>query len=874
MRPLATASLLLLILTSHAGLALDEGRGRVDLAVDGIDLPTPESYLGYPLGDRFTAQHRVFAYLDALAAASSRIETWQYGETYEGRPLKLLALTSAKNLERLEDIRQAHLRLSRGEVSPKEAEDLLRDAPAIIWLAYGIHGNESSSTEVAMAVAYALAAAEGEEARLLDQVVVLIDPLVNPDGRERYVQGFQQRRGRLPDSSRFSLEHDEPWPGGRFNHYLNDLNRDWAWATQAETRARLAAYRRWEPVVYADFHEMGSDSTYFFPPAADPILPTIDPRTVAWLEVFGRGNAEEFDRRGWPYYKGENFDLFYPGYGDSYPALRAAVGMTYEVAGGGLGGLLVEQKQGTFLTLSDRIAQHFATSMSTVQVAAENRRQLLEEFVDVRRDLVEGPPVSFLWEQRPGEASAMEELLQLHGIEVSRLPRDSNLRARPITGGDAEERPFTAGSYVVDTAQPLGGLARTLLEAEAAMPASFVSEQRRRLEQDRPTEFYDVTAWSLPLAFGVETWIVEGRLPGRGESAAEAGASPPAEIPGNALGVLVPPRGLGGYRFAADLQEAGLRYRLALRAFTFQGRELPAGTLFIPRAGNPPELGSWLEEHLAEGTEALPVTSSFETSRLSLGSDDFIAVRSPRIALAGGEGVSATGHGSLWFLLDRLVERSSSRIGLDVLGSADLDEVDVLVLPAGRGYDDAVDDDAVDNLKRWVRAGGFLLAVGEAVDWLESRDLSQVRPWRVQEENLEPGDGETDEEPWSLETAPISTPGAAVATVLSDGHPLALGLERSPAVLVTGSRIFRPTGNPRKDLLVARQIEPVVAGFVWPEAEARLAGSLLVGVETLGDGAILTFAHDPAFRLFWRATMPIALNGILHGPSLLDAGSL
>jgi len=844
-----------------------ESTDPLSLGLPASDLPTPEEGLGYPLGSRFTQYHQILDYLETLAESSDRIVSWKYGESYEGRPLGLLAISSRANIRRLEEIRQRQLRLANASFSAENVAEILEKAPAIVWLAYGVHGNESSSAEVAMATVYALAAAQGQDEEMLKDLVVLVDPLVNPDGRERYVQGFLQRRGARPDSLRAALEHQEPWPGGRFNHYLNDLNRDWAWATQVETRARLAAYRKWEPQVYVDFHEMGSDSTYFFPPAAEPILPAIDPQTVRWLETFGRNNAREFDLQGWPYYKAENFDLFYPGYGDSYPSLRAAVGMTYEVAGGGFGGQLVQRKDGSELSLSDRIARHFTTSMTTVRVAAKNRRALLEDFSAIRRRSMNTRVQTFVWEATDGEAQSMAELLALHGIQVRRLRQPVTMKVQEISSSESQQRELPAGAYAVSTAQSLGSLARTLLEAEAEMSASFVKRQRERLEQKLHTEFYDITSWSLPLAFDVRTWVVDGEIQGAVEQDLQAGS----EITGQgSLGFMVPPQGLGGYRLASALQEAGLAYRLALRALEAEDRTFPSGTLFIPSAGNPAETLTWVEAKArALGVRAHRLSSSYSSSGLSLGSNEFIPIRAPRIGLASGDGVRPNDHGSLWNLLDQILELPSSRIDLPVLGSRDLRHFDVLILPSGSGYSRRLDEDDASELRRWVKDGGFLIAIGQAATWLADQEISSLRIWG--EEDAEEG---SEEREWSLDTAKISTPGAALATVLSPLHPLAVGLERPPTVLAVGDQVFLPFGNPRRDLLRARDSDPVLAGLAWEEAEQRLAGSLLVGVEPVGEGAILLFAQDPAFRLFWRATMPLLLNGVLHGPSLGDAGFL
>lgn len=838
-------------------------------AVDGR-VPRPDAFLGYPLGARFTSWDRILEYIDAVAAASPRVKVAEYGRTAEGRPLRLVALASPENLARLDEIRRDHLRLAEPAGTPEgERERLAQKLPIIVWLAYGVHGNESSSSEAALAAIYLLAAGQEEMADILRNTIVLIDPLVNPDGRERYVSSFRQRVGGAPNPNRAAAEHWEPWPGGRSNHYLIDLNRDWAWMSQPETRQRIALYRSWEPHVYVDFHEMSSESSYFFPPAADPVHPRIDRRVVSWLETFGRGNADAFDRMGWVYFKGESYDLFYPGYGDSYPSLRGAVGMTYEMAGGGRGGLALALPDGSLLTLADRVARHLTTSLSTLRTAARNARRLREDFVATRLRAGSRGQV-YLWSAEQQEARELAGLLAQHGVRVHQLAQAEEVPARRLTGGEEAPRRFAAGTYVVSTVQPLGNLVDALLELDAPMNEPFLERQRQRLEANLDPEFYDITAWSLPLAYNVEAWVASREPSGLrplGES--------PAGIRGEGrLGFLVRPQGLASYRLAAELRKRGMSFRIALTAFTGPAGSYPAGTLFIPRLGNPGDLRDVLQGLLAEShLTADGVAASWEIQGISLGSNNMPAVRPVRIGLISGEGVDSTSFGFLWSLLDRQVGLPHDRIDVANLRQIDLTDFDVLVLPSG-GYEDRIGERARTSLDAWVKGGGVLVAVGEAIQWLEEHELTEIKSWQPpkredKEEENEEEDPEVSESSVERELAsrPIFTPGAVLATQMQPLHPLTAGLAASPPVLYEGSTVWKTFGDPRKDVLVAQDENPVLAGFAWPEAEERLAGALLVGMEPRGAGALVLFAQDPAYRLFWRATAPIFLNAVLYGPS-------
>lgn len=850
----------------------------IDLPAVDERVPRPESVLGYPLGSRFTSWDRIVAYFEALDAASAKVKMWEYGRTYEGRPLKLVAISTPENIERLDEIRANLQRLADpAGLTGSERERLLRHTPAVVWLAYGVHGNESSSAEAAMATAYVLAAAQGEMAQALESLVVLVDPLQNPDGRERYVNGFRQRRGDDANPRRASAEHFEAWPGGRQNHYVIDLNRDWAWASQQETRQRIAAYRSWEPQVYVDFHEMGTDSSYFFPPAAEPINPLIDRRILGWLDKFGRANAAAFDHQGWIYFKEENYDLFYPGYGDSYPSLRGAVGMTYEMAGGGRAGTAMALQDGTVLTLADRVARHLTTSLATVRTAAKNGHKLLEDFTAGRAKAGGEPARTFLWPADQQEARALADLLTLHGVRVRQLSQSVEVPVKALsrTAGEPQPHKFAAGTYAVSTAQPLGNLVAALMELESPMNKGFLDRQRQRLEQNLDAEFYDITAWSLPLAYNVRTWMAQGDVTGGNGKAALEPAAGGIRGEGD-LGWLVPPQGIASYRLAAALQKRQVRYRVALAGFTGEGTTYPAGTLFIPRRANPDNLRDSLQALLQEDHLTAQAVASSWDFKGSLGSHDMAAVRPARVGLISGDGVDSTSFGFLWHLLDRQIGVDYDRLDLAQIRQIPLSDFDVLVFPSG-SYDDRVSDKVKESLDAWVKAGGVLVAIGDAVSWLQDKELTTIKRWTPpkkadaddSKDSKDTEDPEIAETPVEKQLAskPIFTPGAVIATRMQAQHELTLGLTSSPSVLYEGTLVLKATNDPRQDVLTALDDRPVVAGFAWPEAERRLAGSLLVGTEARGRGSVVLFAEDPAYRLFWRGTTPILLNAVIYGPS-------
>jgi hypothetical protein len=816
-------------------------------ALPGVDpaLPSPEAFLGYPLGASFTRHERILAYLGALArAAPDRLRLVDYGTTPEGRPLRLAVVSSPRNLARLEELQRSWRALAAGGDAAPAA-----DLPAAVWLTYGVHGNESSSSEAAMAVVYLLAGG-GEDVRpLRDALVVVVDPLANPDGRERYLSSFFERRGRVANADPRTAEHDEPWPGGRENHYVFDLNRDWAWATQAETRARLAAYRAWEPQVHVDLHEMRADlATYFFPPAADPVNPRIGRSVLPWLALFGRANGDAFDRLAWPYYVRETYDLFYPGYGDSYPSLRGGIGMTYEVTGGGSAGELTRLADGTLVSLADRVARHVTASLATLRTAAAHRVELLDSAAERARDAASAAPTTYLW-PREREGRSLAELLLLHGARVVELARPRRETARAGRATEPQPVTFAAGTYAVSTAQPLGNLLRTLLDAETPMPDGFVRAQRERLELNRPTQFYDITAWALPFAYDCDVARVAGEV-----ADTQPATLDPGGVTGEGdVGMLLAPQGLRGWAFTAALLRRGVVPRVALESFESGGRSYPAGTLILPRPRDPGGLTDELAGMARDTGVTLERVGSSATERgISLGSESSHSVRLPKIGLLRGEPVDPTSFGALWHLFDVQLELPHSVLEAGALAGADLRSFDVLVFPDG-DYS-ALEPKAADAVGRWVRAGGVLVGIGGAGEWAQKHELSAVKTWQPPKP---PADAEGEAPAQTVADRAVEVPGAALATELRRGSALTAGLAAAPPVLFNGERVWLPTGDPGVDLWTVASRDEVLAGLVWPEAAERLRGALLV----------VLFAQDPVFRGFWRGSAPLLLNAVLVEPN-------
>ena len=790
-------------------------------------VPTPAEFLGYALGERFTPHHRVVAYVEAVAAASPRVTLVPYGETPEGRPL--LALVVAAEGTDVEAVRQSRLRAAAGEGVP--------DMP-VVWLSYNVHGNEAVSTEAALQTLYVLTQPEADA--WLEEVVVVLDPALNPDGRDRYALGYRQRRGERPDADPDAREHDEPWPGGRFNHYLFDLNRDWAWGTQPETRARLALYDRWLPAVHVDFHEQGVDSPYYFAPAAEPFHPRITPWQRELQTRIGRANAEVFDREGWLYFTRERFDLFYPGYGDTWPTFNGAVGMTYEQGGSGRAGLAIVTAEGDTLTLADRIAHHVASGLATVATVAQNADEVREQFAAQFEAPPEGPVRAFAARGAPGRLRALADLLDLQGIRYGWAGREQTARGVRYAGGldgptETERVTVQPGDLVVSLDQPKGRLAAVLFEPEPALADSVT---------------YDVTAWALPYVYGVEGIALEEAVEADG-----AGPLSPTMPPASArpYAYALPYEGPADARLLARLLREGVGVRLAPEPFEAGGRRFGRGALVVTRAGNG-RLGERFDALVREAAAALgrplvAVASGFAASGgPDLGSDRVGFVRPPRVAVLADEPTSPTALGEVWHWFDQTVEYPATLLTAERFSRADLDETDVLVMPDG-SWGDWLTDDRAETLLDWTRAGGRIIALERAATVLAAKGGfgAEVRKAPEADSTAEArlrryADRER-------EGVSESVPGAVYRVALDGSHPLAYGypdytyvVKRSDAAVD-----FLKDGW---NVGVVRGGAPA-AGFAGRAAQRRLEDTLVFGVEDVGGGSVVYLLDTPLFRGFW-----------------------
>ncbi len=847
-------------------------------------IPTLEATIGHALGEEVSSPEEITVYLKALAAAApERTRLIEYARSWEGRPLHVLVIGAAERIARLDAIKASLARLA--DPRHHSADDtgrLIEELPVVVLLEHAVHGNEVSSSDAALAEAYHLLAAQNDSVvqTILREALVLIDPLENPDGRARFVLQTRFGRAATPDANPLSAEHDEPWPSGRSNHYLFDMNRDYFSLSQPETRGRIKLALEYFPHVVVDLHEMGGSNTYYFAPPADPLNPYITPTQAKWLETFGRANAERFDARGFAYFIREVYDSFYPGYGESWPIFQGAVGMTYEQASAR--GLVYKREDGTLLTYRDGILHHFNAAITTAYTAATNRGKLLRDFAEYRRSAIEGEKGSareyvLVPGADPTLAARLARNLVTQGIEVRRAD----------DAFDVGTRRMPAGTYLVSAAQPSGRLIRNLLEAEVRQPDAFIREQDRRRKKRIGDQIYDLTAWSLPLVFDVEVVKSAEGLSVKASPVLPAGGAPSSPKLPAAKVAYVLPWSSGAAAAVGKALRSGIRVRQASRPFTAAGRAYPTGAAIVRVAENPQDLAQTLGAiALEHGAEVVPFDSGWVDAGISLGSNEVVALKAPRITLAWDAPTQSLSAGWARYVLERRYGLPVSAVRVATLPRLDLHETDVLILPQGN-YGNSFNEDGVRRLREWIRGGGTLVTIGEASRWAAGAKVglldakSEMRDGKPEGDEKE-GDRDKDKKggdssaSFDYEKAilpererPENTPGALLRVTLDTEHWLASGTDGAIQAIVEGQRVFTPVKLDKgtnvgvfapKDRLVA-------AGLVWDEARDQLAQKAFLVEQPLGDGHIIAFAEDPNYRAFAEATELLFVNGVLLGPA-------
>lgn len=809
-------------------------------------LKSPDQFLGYQLGDKYTPHFKIVNYFEQAAAAMPKMmQLEQYGTTNEGRPLLLACIASEENLAHLEDIRKNNLRLA-GTLTDKPGDI---NAPTIVWLSYNVHGNETSSSEAAMKTLYELLNPGNVQTKQwLKNVVVIMDPCLNPDGRERYVNWFTQVVGKKANPNNDAREHSEPWPGGRTNHYNFDLNRDWAWQTQTETQARIKKYNEWMPQIHCDYHEQGVNSPYYFAPAAEPFHEVITQWQRDFQLTIGKNHARYFDGNGWLYFTKEIFDLFYPAYGDTYPIYNGAIGMTYEQAGGPGGGAAALKTDGEILTLKDRIAHHFTTGMSTLEMASVHNSRLVTEFkkfFDEGKNNGTGEYKTYvITETNAGKLKPLQQFFDANGIRYGSVSGTSIKGYNYFSG--KEELFSAASSIAVSAYQPKAALIKVLFEPKSKLSDSVT---------------YDITAWSLPYVYGVQTYAVKDRL----QPGAYTAAMSKNDISASDYGYLVNYASFEDAKLLAALLNARMKLRFAEKDFTYAGKAFKKGTIIVLKKGNEEKLQDLASLAKKYNATVTPVASGFMESGFDFGSEKVHFIKKPNIAMLTGKGVSSGAAGEVWHLFEQQLDYPITLINADEIDGAALKNMDVLILPDGN-YKFFGEKEATAEIKNWIQQGGKLIAMENAASLVARAD------WGIKikkEEDDKKEDKKEDKNAYAdvrrfedRERESISDfiPGSIYKVVLDDSHPLAFGYTGNYFTLKQNGELYEFLKEGWNVGIIKKDNQ--VSGFVGSRLKEKLKDGTVIGVQEMGRGSVVVFADDPIFRSFWENGKLLFANAV------------
>ena len=796
------------------------------------NVQSPSEFLGYKLGSQFTRHHMVVDYFVNIASNSELVQLEQYGMTNERRPLLVSYISSKSNLENLEQIRTDNLKRAGIAQGTPDSEI------AVVWLSYNVHGNEASSTEAAMLTLYKLIT---EKRDWLEHTVVIIDPCINPDGRDRYVNWYNQTKSTPNNINPETSEHNEPWPGGRPNHYLFDLNRDWAWATQIETQQRLKLYNKWMPHIHVDFHEQGVNSPYYFAPAAEPYHEIVSDWQFEMQHLIGKNHAKYFDAESWQYFTKESFDLLYPSYGDTYPMYMGAIGMTYEQAGHGRAGLGISLDNGTVLTLWDRLNHHTTTGLSTIETAVTHKGRMLEEF-GTYFDNSTLNDKAYILRGKPERIENVKDLMDTH--EIAYYVGSGTVKATAFENDKVTSLKLTDQDLIVPTNQPKGKMVKALFEKSAALSTPLT---------------YDITAWSLAYAFGLEGYTASSTISNL-KTVQEEAPSNLAIADENAYAYIHKWGEVEDAEFLGNLLQKNFNVRYSHKDITIDGNFFERGSLIIMRGEN---------KHIADfddsligaanslGQELTAVSTGFADKGVDLGSNQVNLISNKNIAVLSGKGTSSLNFGEIWHFFETQLKYPLNVLNTEQRSRTKLENYPVLIIPERFNPSKS----QLESISDFVSQGGRIIALGSAVNSFADKDGFELKK---KESDKEEDSSEIKIIPYAdreKEDIKNAITGAIFKSNVDNTHPLGFGYDKDYYSLKLGSNSYEYLKNGINIAYFGADARKV-SGYAGPKALEDIPNSLLIGMEYKDRGNVIYMIDNPLFRSFWQNGKMLFVNAL------------
>lgn len=795
-------------------------------------VPSPESFLGYELGSRYTRLPQVESYFKSIANQQSNILFNYYGHTWEHRPLFYVVISSNENIEHIDEIRTNNLKRA-GLIEGQPFQNNI----SILWLSYNVHGNEASGTEAAIKTFYHLANEQSEEVQSwLKNTVVILDPCINPDGRERYVNWIYQFANQNPNPNPDAAEHHEPFLSGRYNHYMFDLNRDWAWQTQIESQQRLEAYHQWMPHVHIDYHEQSYDNNYYFAPAAEPIHQEISKWSKELQGIIGASNKKYFDERKWLYFTKENYDLLYPSYGDSYPSLNGAAGITYEMPGNTRAGLAVVTEKGDTLNLKERIEKHFITGISTIDACSRNASRITTEFENYFKESRQKKGCYIIQDRNEQKIHQVEELLQKNKIKYGKARLTGVINATNIISGDVKKVNYQKGAIIIPLGQSKYHFIKALIETNTQVSDSMT---------------YDITSWSLPLNYHVETYYSDN-IPGFEsiDRKIEVGAAYNMQ----AYAYVADWNHLNDARFLSELTKNGIKTTYSTQSFRIKGKTFGPGSILISAEDNK-RLHDFDAKVLAAAKktkqELAALRSGQDISTFDAGSNRLKTFDPKQVGILMGSDISSTNTGEVWYFFEQELGYPASLLNVAYLNRYNLKDYDVIILPEG-DYNDKIKE----ALTKWINLGGHLILIKESIDSFSETDELKLAKTEMEVEDRHERYGERSRKDISKQSV-----GSIGNIWLDSTHPIGYGYDDSFYLLMNFNHLYY---IPEQGYVVAKSDEnsKIINGFAGYLYKQNFRDKAFVITKKIGDGQVTSFVENPVFRAFWQDTKLLLANSI------------
>ncbi len=878
----------------------------------------PDDFFPEPIGFWPQRYHNLIAYITMLDKQSDRMHVEQIGFSHEGRPLYNIFISTPENIARLNEIKKFTSTLANPKKlnGSKELESYTQSMPAVAWLGYSIHGDEISGVDAGIQLVYQLTAGtDSATIHLLENVLIIIDPSENPDGRERYLSMLTSYRSSVPNYDRRAQQHQGVWPWGRGNHYLFDLNRDWIFLTQPETIKRTRTILDWHPQLVVDAHEMGTNATYLFTPPRQPINYNTPKNIYKWWDIFSKDQGAAFDKNGWPYYIEEWHEQWYPGYGSAWPTFTGTIGILYEQAG--VDGTMVKQRDGYLLSYHESVNHQFTSSLSNLFSLANNRVEILKDYSRTRKQIVtdgKKSNIAFLFVSDGDEIKMnrfISSLAQQDIIIEEAITNFTVSQSTDIYGVKHKSKKFPQGTFIIHTTQAHGALAKAILEFDPHFKLEFLNEERREIEKYSGSKMYEVTSWSAPLAYNLDAYETKSQIKVATRIVKSTTLSTgELKRPNAQFGFIVNMEGEKTYQLLNLLFENKIVVYGSEKEFTLEGNKYKAGSLVIRTRGNDKNLSSKLKTLAKQiGITINGVNTGFSSAGSLLGAGTYKLLTQPKIALLSGNGVSNTSFGSLWFTIDKELKMPHSLINAANLSYTDLSQYNVLIMASswGNSIGGILGKSGKNKIDKWVSDGGTLIAVGGSAVWAadSSTGLSQVKLKRqvltdlasydkildkamraesptvdtmalyhptdeaiVKKEDDKkksaPKNDATELDEWQRKFLPR---GAFLKLNLDKDNFLTFGLGKTlPAQLYTSYALMAKPPVKVAARLSSKKSDLRLSGLLWPEAQERWKGTGYATTESHGKGQIILFAGDPNSRAYFYGTRQMFVNALMYGP--------